>query len=130
MPALVSATSADVPTVRKLAPFVVGPTNKTPLQPANQLPRGLIETARATPKTEFDPKKHVCFQPPQRTYSMKEWGYEGQGVSPIAASDPFPLFTPDAVQQCRREIFSEAVMENCQFASTFTKNMVRGYSRE
>ncbi|KAM5342991.1 hypothetical protein ACJ41O_013957 [Fusarium nematophilum] len=118
------------PPVRKPAPFVVGPTNKTPLRPTNKLPRDLISAARATPKVTFTAGRHVCFEPPQRIYTMREWGYDGQGVSPVAGSDPFPLFTPEAVQQARREIFSEAVLDSCQFASTFTKNQVRGYSRE
>ncbi|KAM5357111.1 hypothetical protein ACJZ2D_016602 [Fusarium nematophilum] len=104
--------------------------NKTPLRPTNKLPRDLISAARATPKVTFTAGRHVCFEPPQRIYTMREWGYDGQGVSPVAGSDPFPLFTPEAVQQARREIFSEAVLDSCQFASTFTKNQVRGYSRE
>ncbi|KAF9876556.1 hypothetical protein CkaCkLH20_05964 [Colletotrichum karsti] len=118
------------PTVRKRAPVVVGPTNKTPLRPTNKLPQDLIETARAAPKIDFDASKHVCFEPPKRTYTMEEWGYGDQGVSPIASSDPFPLFTPEAVQQVRRELFSEQVLDKCQFSSTFTKNQLRGYSRE
>ena len=115
---------------RKQAPIVTGPTNKTPLRPTHHLPQNLIDGARAIPKVDFDAKRHVAFQMPARTYMMAEWGLEDQGVSPIAASDPFPLFSPEAVQQARREIFSEDVLKSCQFASTFTKNMVRGYSQE
>ena len=61
---------------------------------------------------------------------MKEWGYEGQGISPIAASDPFPLLTKDAVKQVRRELFSHDILNNYQFASTFTKCQIRGYPKE
>lgn len=120
---------APIP-ARRPAPVVVGPTNKTPLRPTNRLPQSLINAARATPKVDFDAQKHVCFEFPERTYTMKEWGYENQGVSPIAASDPFPLFSEEAVQQARRELFSERVLDNCQYASTFTKNQIRGYSQE
>ena len=61
---------------------------------------------------------------------MEEWGYGGQGISPIASCSPFPLWTEGAVQQVRREIFSESVMGNCQYASAFAKNMIRGYTQE
>ncbi|KAJ6157259.1 hypothetical protein N7497_006144 [Penicillium chrysogenum] len=49
---------------------------------------------------------------------------------PVAASDPFPLFTPEAIRQMRAEIFSDPVLTNCQYASTFAKNMIRGMGRE
>lgn len=61
---------------------------------------------------------------------MKEIGLEGHGISPIAASEPFPLFTTEAVRQTRAEIFSDRVLKDCQYASTFAKNMVRGMGRE
>lgn len=57
---------------------------------------------------------------------MKEIGLEGQGISPHAATEPFPLFTEEAIQQMRAEIFSEQVLAECQYSSTFNKNMVRG----
>lgn len=121
---------SELPEVRKRAPVVVGPTNPTPVRPSKPLPAEVLEVARATPKIEFDAKKHTCFEPPTRRYTMEEWGYGGQGISPVASSDPFPLFTPEAVQQVRRELFSKSVLSNCQFGSTFTQNMIRGYSRE
>lgn len=128
MPALI--TSPEIAPVRKEAPTVIGPTNKTPIRPTTSLPQEMIDVARATPAVEFDPEKHLCFKPPERVYTMKEWGYENQGISPIAGSDPFPLFTEEAVRQARRELFSESVLQTRQFASSFTKNMIRGCSRE
>ena len=61
---------------------------------------------------------------------MKEIGLEGHGISPVAVSEPFSLFTTEAVKQMRAEIFSEPVLRDCQYASTFAKNMVRGMGRE
>jgi hypothetical protein len=58
---------------------------------------------------------------------MQEIGLEGQGISNTAASTPFSLFTPEAVQQMRAEIFSDAVLERCQYSSDFAKNMIRGF---
>lgn len=60
---------------------------------------------------------------------MKEIGLGGHGISPVAASEPFPLFTPEAIKQIRAEIFSEPVLADCQYASTFAKNMIRGMGR-
>lgn len=86
----------------------------------------MIDEARATTKEAFDPQKHLDFQPPKKVYTVKEIGLEGHGISPVAASEPFPLFTTEAIRQMRAEIFSEPVLANCQYASTFAKNMVRG----
>ena len=61
---------------------------------------------------------------------MKDIGLEGYGISPVAASEPFPLFSEEAIGQIRAEIFSEPVMRDCQYASSFAKNMVRGMGRE
>ncbi|RSL84763.1 hypothetical protein CEP52_016351 [Fusarium oligoseptatum] len=129
MPTAIYDTPTPLP-IRKPAPFVVGPTNKTPLRPTTKLPQDVIDAARAIPVEEFDARKHVCFEPPKRIYTMEEWGYENQGVSHIAGSDPFPLFTEAAVKQVRRELFSEEVLRTSQYASTFTKNQIRGYSKE
>ncbi|KAI3586060.1 hypothetical protein IWW34DRAFT_799215 [Fusarium oxysporum f. sp. albedinis] len=129
MPSVIYDTPTALP-LRKPAPFVIGPTNKAPFRPTNKIPPDVIETAQATPIEEFDAKKHVNFEFPKRTYTMKEWGYENQGVSPIAASDPFSLFTEAAVKQVRRELLSEDVLRTCQYASTFTKNQIRGYTQK
>lgn len=114
----------------KGAPKPVGPTNKKPMRPSNQLPQSLLDAARAIEKVPFHAEKHVTFQPPSRVYTMKEIGLEGYGISPIATSEPFQLFSQEAVQQCRAEIFSEPVLDKYQFSSTFTKNMIRGISAE
>ncbi|KAH7218087.1 hypothetical protein DER44DRAFT_650054 [Fusarium oxysporum] len=129
MPSVIYDTPTALP-LRKPAPFVIGPTNKAPFRPTNKIPQDVIETAQATPIEEFDAKKHVNFEFPKRTYTMKEWGYENQGVSPIAASEPFSLFTEAAVKQVRRELLSEDVLRTCQYASTFTKNQIRGYTQK
>ena len=119
----------NIPT-GKPAPLVVGPTNTTPLRPTNKIPRHVIEAAQAIPAEEFDAKKHVNFEFPKRTYTMQDWGYENQGISPIAGSDPFPLFTEAAAKQVRREILSDDVLKTCQYTATFTRNQIRGYTQK
>ncbi|KAI9034867.1 uncharacterized protein KD926_005177 [Aspergillus affinis] len=107
-------------------PKVVGPATKTATRPANLLPQWLIDGAHIDKRESFDAKKHLNFEPPSRIYTMTEIGLEGQGISPHAVSEPFPLFTEDSVTQMRAEIFSRQVLDHCQFASTFNKNMIRG----
>ena len=108
------------------APFVVGPATKSATRPTIPVPQYLAEESKQTPREQFDPKKHLNFQPPETVIKMKDIGLEGHGVSPNAVAGPFPLFTDSAIQQIRAEVFSEEVLKDCQFASTFTKNMVRG----
>ncbi|PWY87953.1 hypothetical protein BO94DRAFT_59491 [Aspergillus sclerotioniger CBS 115572] len=111
-------------------PRVTGPTTTKATRPSNKLPQWLIDEARVHFKETFDAKKHLSFQPPQSVYTMKEIGLEGHGISPVAASEPFPLFTPEAIKQIRAEVFSEPVLKDCQYSSSFAKNMIRGMGRE
>lgn len=111
-------------------PKPVGPTTKKATRPTNKLPRSLIEEAQSTRRETFNPEKHLNFQKPARIYTMEEIGLKGQGISPVAASEPFSLFTPEAIRQMRAEIFSDPCLAKCQYASTFAKNMIRGMGRE
>ncbi|KAL0934473.1 uncharacterized protein CTRU02_211272 [Colletotrichum truncatum] len=108
-------------------PTVQGPKLKEPMRPTNQLPDFLISEARRVERVAFDPKKHLQIAEPERIYTMQEIGLGGQGISPVAASAPFSIFTPEAVAQMRAEIFSEGVLQSCQYTSDFAKNMIRGY---
>ena len=59
---------------------------------------------------------------------MKDIGYEGYGISPVAVSEPFPLFTEDAINQMRAEAFTPEVLDNCLVSSSFAKHMIRAYA--
>ncbi|KZL81256.1 hypothetical protein CI238_11667 [Colletotrichum incanum] len=104
------------------APPVIEPT-----RPTNQLPESLINEARRVDRIPFDSNKHLHIADPEKIYTMQEIGLGGQGISPVAASSPFSIFTPEAIAQMRAEIFSEPVLQSCQYASDFAKNMIRGY---
>ncbi|PYI35760.1 hypothetical protein BP00DRAFT_412015 [Aspergillus indologenus CBS 114.80] len=108
------------------APVVIGPATKKATRPSKALPQSLIDGARLNTKEPFTPEKHLAFQSPAKIYTMKDIGLEGHGISPNAVTEPFPLFTEEAIKQMRAEIFSEPVLEKCQYSSTFNKNMVRG----
>lgn len=95
-------------------------------RPEGSLPHDFLEEARSVEKEPFDAQKHVAYQPPKHIFSMKDIGLEGQGVSPNAVTEPFKLFSQDAIKQMRAEIFSEDVLDNCQYSSPFVKRTVRG----
>ena len=97
------------------------------MRPTNPLPQYLSDESKNTPRVQFDPKKHLNIIEPSKIHSMQEIGLEGQGISETAASEPFSLFTDEAIQQIRAEIFSEPVLANFQYASDFAKNMIRGF---
>ncbi|PLB54904.1 hypothetical protein P170DRAFT_483704 [Aspergillus steynii IBT 23096] len=114
----------------RLAPTVVGPTTKKATRPTRQLPRSLIEGAKVEKKMPFDPDTHIIYQPPEKIHLMSELGLEGAGISPNAISEPFPLFSEAAIKQMRAEIFSDPVLADCQYASTFCTNMIRGMGHQ
>ncbi|KAJ5720092.1 hypothetical protein N7493_006970 [Penicillium malachiteum] len=103
-----------IPDLRPVPPTVVGPTTKKATRPTNILPQSLIDEARVIKKEDFNPNKHLIFQPPKGITTMKEIGLEGR----------------EAIKQIQSEVFSEAVLRDCQYSSSFTKNMVRGMGRE
>jgi hypothetical protein len=78
---------------------------------------------------KFDPKKHLVYNAPTNVTMMKDIGYaEDTGISPIAVSEPFQIFSQEAIQQMRAEIFQPEVMENCSFSSTIAARQLRGYA--
>ena len=78
---------------------------------------------------DFDPKKHIDFTPPANILTMSDLKLpEGTGVSPFAVSDPFQLFTEEAVQRMRTEIFSKEVLKNCKYSSNLAQCQLRGYA--
>ncbi|EIT72342.1 hypothetical protein Ao3042_01397 [Aspergillus oryzae 3.042] len=107
-------------------PVVIGPATKKATRPSSALPQSLIDGARIAKKDTFNAAKHLNFQAPKRIYTMEEIGLEGQGISPHAGSEPFSLFNEEAIKQMRAEIFSDEVLADCQYSSTFNKHMVRG----
>ncbi|KAF2109013.1 hypothetical protein BDV96DRAFT_503327 [Lophiotrema nucula] len=106
-------------------------------RPSSALPRPhfapIIEHATAQKQAQhvvrFDPKQHLAYQEPAQILKMKDIGYtEDTGVSPIAVSQPFQLFSPEAIQQMRAEIFKKEVMENCSYSSNLAACQLRGWT--
>ncbi|KAF4987382.1 hypothetical protein FDECE_15457 [Fusarium decemcellulare] len=124
MPAL--TTTETLPVAPPKAPYIEGPKNKKPGRPTKEIPQFIVDEARQTQRVPFNASHHVTFEPPQKIVTMKEIGLEGHGISPIAVSDPFPLFSQDAMRQMRAEIFTEEVLENCRFGTDLVPDVIRG----
>ncbi len=105
---------------------VAPPCDRIARRPTKILPQSLIEASRISDKQVFDATKHLNFTPPKKIYTMEELGLSGQGISPVAISEPFALFTEEAIRQMRGEIFSQKVLDKHQYQSSFAANLIRG----
>ncbi|KAK2753592.1 hypothetical protein FQN54_007369 [Arachnomyces sp. PD_36] len=80
-------------------------------------------------RVSFNAGKHLEHTPPTKIYSMKELGYsEGSGVSPIGVSEPFPLFSAEAIEQMRIEILGDDVLKGFQYSSGLAQCQLRGFA--
>ncbi|KAI1335585.1 hypothetical protein F5Y15DRAFT_241176 [Xylariaceae sp. FL0016] len=82
-------------------------------------------------KDEFNPVKHLAFEEAPKVRTMRELGFpEGKGISPIAVSEPFTLFTQEAVMRMRQEVLSPEVLSNCQYSSNLAHCQLRGFANK
>ena len=89
----------------------------------------LIEATMArTTGMDFHPGKHIDFKPPSKTYSMSDILLKKSPISDFAVSEPFQLFTPEAIACMREEIFKPEVMNNFQYSSNLAQCQLRGYA--
>ena len=92
---------------------------------------GFVEPNVSRHKESFDAKKHLAFKPPSKIYTMADLALpENTGVSPVAVSEPFPLFTEDAVMRMRQEVLSKEVMANCKYSSNLSQAQLRGFANK
>lgn len=65
----------------------------------------------------FDPTKHLTYEEPSDIHTMEDIGYpSSNGVSPVAVSEPFRLFSEEAVNLMRREILDPEVQEKFSYS--------------
>jgi hypothetical protein len=82
-------------------------------------------------RPQFDPDKHMIFTNPPTVLSMEEFGFANDvGVSPVAATFPFPLFSSDAIHIMRSEIAKPEVRVGYRFSSNIANHQLRGYARQ
>jgi hypothetical protein len=135
-PSSIDEAIATTDKSRPLLCTTVGPATMLAVQSQPNLPKPAFkliieehvqpESAKAAEK--FNPMKHLDYSPPEDIVRMSDIGYpEDRGVSPIAVSQPFRLFSREAVEQMRAEIFHPNVMEKCAFRSNIAACQLRGY---
>ncbi|KAH7355837.1 hypothetical protein BKA66DRAFT_389040, partial [Pyrenochaeta sp. MPI-SDFR-AT-0127] len=79
----------------------------------------------------FVPEKHLAFKEAPKVLTMQDIGYpENVGVSSVAVTQPFELFSHEAIQIMRSEIFRPEVTENHTFSSNIAASQLRGYARD
>ncbi|KAI1964963.1 hypothetical protein LOZ58_001655 [Ophidiomyces ophidiicola] len=78
---------------------------------------------------QFDAEQHLNFTAPSKVYTMKELGYNDDvGVSPVGVSEPFQLFSAEAINQMRKEVLSENVWAEHKFSSNIAQCQLRGFA--
>lgn len=80
---------------------------------------------------KFDPARHLNYKPPSKVHTMEELGFDqGVGISPVAVSEPFPLFTQEAVMKFREEILNEEVITKFKISSNLSHCQLRGFAHK
>lgn len=99
-------------------------------KPVFQIPPQPPITPSTYFKSPFDPKKHLTYNGtlPKR-HTMEDLSFPAnQGISPIAVSESFELFSEEAVKHMRNEVLSDQVWDNCRFSSSIASCQLRGMS--
>ncbi|MCJ1307897.1 hypothetical protein MMC25_001545 [Agyrium rufum] len=79
----------------------------------------------------FDPSQHLSFKAPSRVYTMDDIHLpRDTGVSTFAVSEPFPLFTTEAIKRMRSEVLTEKVFANCKYSSNLSQCQLRGFASQ
>ncbi|KAF2435235.1 hypothetical protein EJ08DRAFT_605062 [Tothia fuscella] len=86
--------------------------------------------SQAFEKEDFDAAKHLAFTPPEKVTMMEDLGFKDVGVSPVAVSEPFQLFSKEAVEQMRYEILDPELKAKHGFHSNIAASQMRGYCPE
>jgi len=77
----------------------------------------------------FDAHRHLDFEPPKHVHTMEDIGFpSNNGVSPIAVSEPFRLFSEEAVDIMRSEVLDKEVQEHYSYTSDIAPKQLRGYA--
>ncbi|KAI9744805.1 MAG: hypothetical protein M1818_001730 [Claussenomyces sp. TS43310] len=82
-----------------------------------------------TRASHFDANKHLVYEGPTKVHTMEDIGLQASnGVSPIAVSEPFRLFSKEAIMEMRKEIFAENVLNKYCYQSDIAPMQLRGYA--
>lgn len=94
------------------------------------LPESLVKDAANVEPREFNAAEHIKYEAPGKVYTTHELGLGDIGISNTAVSEPFPLFSEDAILQMRREVFDPAVLDRFHCQTGKSSGQVRGHCPE
>lgn len=77
---------------------------------------------------KFEPAKHLAYRARPKQHSMESLGFKEQGISDVAVTDPFPLFSKDGIVEFRRDILSTKVQQRYRVTSHMAKSQAREYN--
>lgn len=103
---------------------------KKSMHKQTNLSEELIRSAQVSETQDFDPATHLAFEPPSKISTFEDLGLGNVGISPNAVSEPFPLFSEEAVRQMRAEIFSPNVVDRFHCQNGPSTGHVRGHCPE
>ncbi|CAH0051643.1 unnamed protein product [Clonostachys solani] len=85
-----------------------------------------------SPGPIFTPSKHLAYSQPSKVWSLRDLGYpDNQGISPFGVSEPFRLFSDEAIDEMRRELFTNRkIWTDHRFSSKYAECQLRGYARD
>lgn len=87
-----------------------------------------LRPSRPTAQANFNPEKHLSFCDEPKTLSLADVALpEDAGISQVACSHPFPLFSEEAIGIMRDEIFTTEVWKNCLYSTEFAACQLRGH---
>lgn len=78
---------------------------------------------------KFDPARHLRYVPPEKQYTFTDLGLEATDPPPpndMCITEPFDLFTEEAVRLMRRELFQPAVFDNYMHSWARAPCVIRG----
>jgi hypothetical protein len=90
-----------------------------------------MELKAPKPVPKFDTSRHLCFESPKEVITLKALLLsEDNAISPVAVTDPFPLFSIEGVKELRGDIFRKEVVE--KHGQIFKPGVykMRGYSKD
>ncbi|KAH7159515.1 hypothetical protein B0J13DRAFT_580779 [Dactylonectria estremocensis] len=90
--------------------------------------KGEVKATRSTTRSIFNPEKHLAYSKDPKVLSLADVALpEDAGISHVACSEPFPLFSEEAIRVMRDEIFTTDVWENCLYSTEFAACQLRGH---
>ncbi|KIW03326.1 uncharacterized protein PV09_05538 [Verruconis gallopava] len=91
--------------------------------------RDEVKPRSSLQSVQFDPEKHLSYKDSPKTYTLEDFGIvSDRAISPVAVTEPFPLFSEETVQIMRKELFTKEVWENCVVSTEFAHCQIRDYA--